>query len=169
MHVLHLERFIEDMNISSTNLLQELENRVIVEDISEVTSNLEDVVTQYDSYLEETLNGKMGKTEQFWMTYAKIVGLIQLLQHAIKINNTVLYSFALFEVTSIFFMTNHHSYARWMSLYSLDLANLETSQLDLQKILTEEGFNVNRTGKSFATVPVDMALEQTTIQMQRIG
>ena len=50
------------MNISSTNLLQELENRVIVEDISEVTSNLEDVVTQYDSYLEETLNGKMGKT-----------------------------------------------------------------------------------------------------------
>ena len=106
--------------------------------------------------------------QQFWMTYAKIVGLIQLLQRAIKIN-TALYSFALFEVTSIFFMTNHHSYARWMSLYSLDLANLETSQLDLQKILTEEGFNVNRTGKSFATVPVDMALEQTTIQMQRIG
>ena len=62
MHVLHLERFIEDMNIPSTNLLQELENWVIVEDISEVTSNLQDVVTQYDSYLEETLNGKMGKT-----------------------------------------------------------------------------------------------------------
>ena len=169
MHGLHLERFVEDMNIPSTNLLQELENWAIVEDISEVPSNLQYMVTKHDSYLEETLNGKMGKAAQFWMTYAKIVGLIQLMQRAIKINDTALYSFALFEVIPIFFMTNHHNYARWMSLYSLDLANLETSQLDLQKILTEEGFNVNRTGKSFATVPVDMALEQTTIQMQRIG
>ena len=98
------------------------------------------------------------------MTYAKIVGLIQLMQRAIKINDTALYSFALFEVIPIFFMTNHHNYARWMSLYSLDLANLETSQPDLQKSLTEGGFNVNRTGKSFASVPVDMALQQTVAE-----
>ena len=119
MHDLHLERFIEDMNIPSTNLLQELENWDIVKDMAEVPSNLQDMVTKYDSYLEETLNGKMGKTAQFWMTYAKIVGLIQLMQRAIKINDTALNSFALFEVTSIFFMSNHHNCARWMSLYFL--------------------------------------------------
>ena len=50
----------------------------------------------------------------------------------------------------------------------LRLANLETSQPDLQKISTEGGFSVNRTGKSFASVPVDLALEQT-MQMQRVG
>ena len=111
MHGLHLERFIEDMNIPSTNLLQELENWDIVKDMAEVPSNLQDMVTKYDSYLEETLNGKIGKTAQFSMTYVKIVGIIQLMQHAIKINDTALYSFALFEVTSIFFMTNHHNYA----------------------------------------------------------
>ena len=38
--------------------------------------------------------------------------------------------------------------------------NLETSHPDLQRILTE-GFSVNRTGKAFASVPVDVALEQT--------
>ena len=119
MHGLHLETFIEDMNIPSTNLLQKLENSAIVKDIFEVHCNLQDMVTKYDSYLEETLNGKMGKTAQFWMTYAKIVGLIQLMQRAIKINDTALNSFALFEVTSIFFMSNHHNYARWMSLYFL--------------------------------------------------
>ena len=48
-----------------------------------------------------------------------------------------------------------------MCLYSLDLANLETSQSDLQKILTERCFSVNRTGKSLVSVPVDRALEQT--------
>ena len=91
MHGLHLERFIEDMNIPSTNLLQELENWAIAEDMSEVPSNLQDIVAKFDSYLEETLNGKLGKTVQFWMTYAKTVGLIQLMQHVIKINDTALY------------------------------------------------------------------------------
>ena len=91
MRGLHLERFIEDMNIPSTNLLQELENWAIAEDMSEVPSNLQDIVAKFDSYLEETLNGKLGKTVQFWMTYAKTVGLIQLMQHVIKINDTALY------------------------------------------------------------------------------
>ena len=149
------------MNIPLTNLLQELEIWAIVEDKSEVLSNLHYMVTNYDLYLEEILNGKMGKTAQFWMTYAKIVGLIQLMQYAIKINDTALYSFALVEVTYIFFMTNHHNHACWMSLYSLVLGNLETSQPNLQNIFTEGGFSVNRIGKLFASVPVDIALEQT--------
>ena len=59
----------------------------------EVLSNVEDMMRKYDSYLEETLNAKMDNTVEFWMTYAKIVGLIQLMQCAIKINDTALYSF----------------------------------------------------------------------------
>lgn len=51
-----------------------------------------------DLCLEETLNGKIGKTKQFRMASAEIGGLIQLKQHAVKISNTTLYSFALFEV-----------------------------------------------------------------------
>ena len=53
-------------------------------------------------------------------------------------------------------MRNHHNYARWISLYSL-----ETSQPDLRKILIARGFCVNRIGKSFASFPFDMALGQT--------
>ena len=78
-HGLHLERFIEDINNTSTNLLQELENWVNGEDMTEVSSNLQDTMTKYDSYLEETLNGKMGKTAQFLITYTKAVRLIQLM------------------------------------------------------------------------------------------
>lgn len=48
-----------------------------------------------------------------------------------------------------------------MFLYSLDFPNLETSQLNLQKKLIEGSFSVNRTGKSLASVPVNMTLEQT--------
>ena len=52
-------------------------------------------------------NEKISKTAQFWMTYAKFFGLIQLIQHVAEINFDALYSFALFEVTPIFFMANH--------------------------------------------------------------
>ena len=94
---------------------------------------------------------------------AKITGLVQLMHRAVKINNTALHSFTLFEVTSIIFMTNHHNHAPRMSFYSLHLGNIKTRQLDLLKVLTEGGFSVNRTEKFFAGVPVDMALEQTII------
>ena len=62
-----------------------------------------------------------------------IVGLIQLIQRVIKINDTPLYSFAFFEVISIFFMTDHQ-FCSLDALEFLRLANLETSQPDLQKI-----------------------------------
>ena len=55
IHGLHLEGFIKGMNIPSTNLLQELENWAIVEDISEVLSNLQDTVTKFDSYLQHLM------------------------------------------------------------------------------------------------------------------
>ena len=64
------------MNISSTNFLQKLENWTNGKDMSEVPSNLHDMVTKYDLYLEETLNRKIGKTAQFRMTYTKIAELI---------------------------------------------------------------------------------------------
>ena len=65
MYGLHLKRFIDDMNIPSANLLQRRENWAIVEDMSEVPRNLQYIVTKYDSYLEETLNGKMVKLRNF--------------------------------------------------------------------------------------------------------
>ena len=84
--------------------------------MSKVHSNLQDMVTKYGSNLEETLNRTMSKTVQFRMKYVKIVGPVQLMHHAVKINYMTQYSFALFEVSSIIFMTKHPNYAHWISL-----------------------------------------------------
>ena len=94
------------------------------------------------------------------------------MKRAIKINNrlSIIHYYIHFEVTSIFFLKNHHSYVRWMSLYSLDLPSLEVSQPDLQKILTEGGFSLNRTGKSFARVSLlKWLLNKELMQTQRVG
>ena len=135
--------------------MEELENWANVKDMSKVSSNLLGMVTQNDAYWEETLNGKMGKTVTFWITYTKIVGLIQLMQRAVKKNDIALYC--------VFSIDIHIFHDKPPQLCSLDVLVFQrlwnTSQPNPQKVLTEGGFSVNRTRKSFAGVPVDTALE----------
>ena len=42
-----------------------------------------------------------------------------------KSNDIPLYSYALFQAIPIFFTNNHYNYARWTSLYALDLFNIK--------------------------------------------
>ena len=86
---------------------------------------VKDLTAQYTKYKEKTLNGMMGNTVQYWMTYYKIVNPIHLIQRAIKSNGIPLYSYALFQTIPILFTINHHNYARWMSLYALDLFKIK--------------------------------------------
>ena len=61
----------------------------------------------------------------------------------------------------IFFTTNHHNYARWMAYYALELSNLHNDKPEVFELLQKGAFSMNRSGKPFSGVGVDMALEQT--------
>ena len=104
------------------------------------------------------MTGKRGKTAQFWIQYITIGDLTNVLHRAIKCKDPKLFGYALFKLLPIFFMTNHFNYARWMVLYSLELENLDP---EVDKILRSGGLSVNRSGKQFSQVPVNMAPEQT--------
>ena len=123
MQRLHLERFIEDIGISE----EEINNlqQCIKSEEQAVSETLKILETQCTKYKEETLNGMREKTAQYWMTYCQIFDLIHLMQRAMKSNDIPLYSYALFQAIPIFFTTNHHNYARWMSLYTTDLFNIK--------------------------------------------
>ena len=71
-----------------------------------------------------------------------------------KTNDFTLFGYAHSQLSSIYFSTSHHNYARWMILYGLELLNIA-------EMLRNGGFTINRTGKPFGNVGVDMALEQT--------
>lgn len=79
----------------------------------------------------------------------------------VRLNDVKLYKYALIETISTHFTTNHHNYSRWMLIYCLDLANLAKGDPNLGNTLANVGFIVNRAGKTFAGVPVDMTLKQT--------
>ena len=67
----------------------------------------------------------------------------------------------LYQISSIFFSTNHQNYARWMTFYSLELMSLPEENSILTEMLHSGGFSVNRTGNSFSGVEIDIALQQT--------
>ena len=69
------------------------------------------------------------------MTYCQIVDLIHLTQSAVKSNDIPLYSYTLFHAIPIFFTTNHHNYARWMSLYAQDLFNIKQENPAIYQML----------------------------------
>ena len=71
-----------------------------------------------------------------------------------KTNDFTLFGYALFQLSSIYFSTNHHNYARWITLYALELLNIA-------EMLRNGGFTINGTGGPIRNVGVDMALEQT--------
>ena len=81
-----------------------------------------------------------------------------LFHHAMKTNDIDLFAYALHDMSKIFFVTNHHNYARWMTRYTLELLNIDKS---LKEKLTNGGFSVRRTNNPYSRVGVDMALEQT--------
>ena len=116
-------------------------------------------MTQYEFYASDTLLGLRGKTAQFWMLYASIIEYCHILHHAIKCNDPAVFAYALFLISSHIFCHQSFQLCKiWMVLYALWLVNLET---DTKKLLQDGAFSINRTGKNFAQVPVDMALEQT--------
>ena len=115
---------------------------------------------KYVTYMEKTMAGSHGKTTQFWINYAYLMDMYLILPHAMKMNDTQLFAYVLFKISSILFSTNHQNYARWMTLYSLELISLPEENPVLIEMLHKERFSVNRTGNSFSHVGVNMALEQ---------
>ena len=76
-----------------------------------------------------------------------------------NINDVILFGYVLLQICPIFFMTYHHNYSRWMTLYALQLLNLENKNPEVELKLRSSGFPVNRLGGKFSNVGVDMVLE----------
>ena len=87
--------------------------------------------------------------------------LYLILHRAVKINDINLYCYVLFEISALFFSTNHVNYARWMVLHALELLNLDFTHPGAAELLKNGAFSVRRSAGNSSRVGVDMALEQS--------
>ena len=118
-------------------------------------------IDNFEEFQQQTFSGLHAKTARYWMIYIYYHKLYLLLHHAMKINDAKLFDYVLLQICRIFFMTNHHIYSWWMTLYALELLNLGNKNPEVELQLRSGSFSVNRSRRKFSNVGDDMALEQT--------
>ena len=159
LHSLHLDHFFQDVEIddSAMDMLADWTENAD-QDLPVV---LKELSLAYDEYCTETLSGGRGKPAQFWMNYCQLVELFLLFHRSVKENDVRLNVCVMHKMSALFFATNHQNYSRYVTLYSLELLNLEHSNPVVFHMLKNGGFSIRRNEQQFNRVGVDMCHEQT--------
>lgn len=121
----------------------------------------QDFFKKYEEYSNATRNGEHGSTAQFWIKYIDLVCLYLKMSRAVRMNDLDLFTYCLTEVINVFFITNHHNYARWMVKYQHNLIEIDRTHPGLREQLKKGGLSVKRSEIPFSATPVDQTLECT--------
>lgn len=112
-------------------------------------------------YRTDMINGKHGKTTQFYMIYSNLVEYYLLLYASIRTADFDLFKYMLPKITNLFFVFNQPNYARWLVRYHYNLCNVVNTHPGLKLSFEQGSFGVKRTDKAFSRQPIDLTLEQT--------
>src|SRR5271156_5256581 len=61
----------------------------------------------------------------------------------------------------LFFATGHHNYAKWMTLYLMNLLNMDEMHPGLRNKFESDALTIGRSSRKFSRNEVDLTLEQT--------
>jgi hypothetical protein len=115
----------------------------------------------YQSFLVEVREGKLGKTAQFWIGYVEKVALVLRFQRATKENNFDLHLACLEDMIPLYFACDHHNYARYLVVHLINLLNLQSTHPGAEELLRNNGFSVSRSQVPSSRNFVDITIEQT--------
>lgn len=164
LEILHYKSFLEKKNIVFTDLMVQEVTRLGTCPISSFkiqNEELDELLNDYNIYKEQTLNGELGKTAQFYLIYVNLVNYYLTLSRSIRIGDFELFRFILPKITNLFFICNQQNYARWGVKYHANLLNVATTHPDLFEEFQKGCFGIKRTNKHFSRQPIDLVLEQT--------
>ena len=124
----------------------------------ELALNNEDISSSIDAYAKfrhDARTRHLGKTAQLWVSYMDPIWLVLNLTKAVKTNNFLLYARCLFLMCDLF---GGQNYARYLTFFSVVLANIEISHPDLLK---SGAISVARSFVPGNRCPVDKTIEET--------
>ena len=128
---------------------------------SELSKELLNVLSHYDSFKKDTEDGKHGLTAQYWIGYIQMVHLYHEFSRSIREGDLELYIYCLPQISKYFFAFNHVNYSRWLVRFHDNVLRLKISHPDIQDEFKRGCFTLKRTRKPFSGTPIDLALEQT--------
>ena len=119
------------------------------------------MLQRYEQFCDQTHRGTHGSIARFWLLYVDLVYIFMLYDRTCRTNDVSLCTHALGLMCSVFFATHEPDYARSMSLYHLNLLNVEATHPGIQTNSEAGALSVRQTRHSFSRSAVDITLEQT--------
>ena len=118
-------------------------------------------VAQFNKFRLDVRDGKLGNTAKFWVIYMECVWHLLRFQRAVKENDFDIYLCSMHNMCSLLFAADHQHYARYLSLYYMQLKNLSQTHPGAEELLRDNGFSVARSAIPACRNAVDVTIEQT--------
>ncbi|KAL5013682.1 hypothetical protein ScPMuIL_007952 [Solemya velum] len=101
-------------------------------------------IQEYCKYRDKVCEGEGGKTAQFWIAYMDHVWLVLSLIRAVETNDFLLYAECLHQMSDLFFSFDGQNYARYLTFFSVFVANIRDSHPGATDVLQRGAISVAR-------------------------
>ena len=125
------------------------------------TNEIQTFLHGYLEFKEKVRNGYLGKTAQYWLSYMDHVQIVLNLMKAVKSNDFFLYAQCLHEMPDLFFSFGGQNYARYLTVFSIFIANTEQSHPGALELLQNGAISVARSFIPDNRCSVDKTIEET--------
>ena len=122
---------------------------------------LSSLILEYSEFKQTIRDGDLGKTAILWISYMDDIWMMLNMIHAVKVSNIPLYCECLYRMADIFFSFDGQNYARYLSFFSVFLANVDDSHPGAIRLLQDGGVSVARSMIPGNRCPVDKTMEET--------
>ena len=112
-------------------------------------------------YRDDSKTGNLGTTAQLWVSYMDHVWLVLTLTHAVKHNDFLLYAHCLHLMSDLFFSFGGQNYARYLTFFSLFIANIEISHPGATELMKRGAISVARSFIPGNRCAIDKTMEET--------
>ena len=123
--------------------------------------NILESLKEYEKFCQSVRSGSLGKTSQFWLTYMDHVSLVLSLTRSVKLNDFHLYAHTLQCMPDLFFTYGGQNYARYLTFYSVFVANMEFSHPGSMDQMKAGVISVARSMIPGNRCAVDQTMEET--------
>ena len=151
---------------SKLNQLIEAPSEAILQDaIKDV--HIKKFLQSYIGFKDRIRKGELGKTAMFWVSYTDHVWLVLRLYEAVKRNDFLLYAHCIHLMPDIFFSYGGQNYARYLTMFSVMLANIDESHPGAVEMLKQGAFSVARSFIPGSRGDVDKTMEETFMKQSK--
>ena len=123
--------------------------------------SLKAFIRDYQEYRDSVRQVVLGKTAQFWLSYMDKIWLVLALLQSVKANDFPLYARCLFLMPDLFFSFGGQNYARYLSFFSIFIANVEETHPRSTALLERGAISAARSFIPGNRSAVDKTIEET--------